>query len=123
MDKNLEAYLKSLDFDDEDIENFVENCPKLIKEIIVLLAKFPTVILASANKRAPHMIVDYLKELAALFHSLWGTNIKLIKADDEKHSRAMAGFVSTVQVVFTNALKCLGIEPKKVMTKETDDNE
>ena len=105
-------------FNPNDLEKFISDCPKLIKEITVLLAKFPAVVLASAKKRAPNMIVDYLKDLASEFHSLWGTNIKLVKPEDEKYSRSMAAFVSSVQVVFNNALRCIGIEPKKEMTKD-----
>ena len=96
-----------------DLQDFIANAPKLIKELTVFMAKYPSIILASAEKRAPNMVVDYLKEFSALFHSIWGAKLKLIDENDEKHSRSMMAFALCVQNIIENALNCIGVKPKK----------
>ncbi len=102
-------------FNAKDFDGFVQNCPKLIKEIIVLMAKYPQVILQSAQKFAPNMIVDYLKEFASLFHSLWGTDIKLVDESNEEYTKSMMAFVSCVKNVMANALNCISVNAPEKM--------
>ena len=102
-------------FDKKDLNNFVENAPKLLKEIIVFMAKYPSVIQASAKNFAPNMIVDYLKELAGLFHSIWGADIKFIDQNNKEHSRSMMAFVTCVKNVIENALNCIAVNAPEVM--------
>lgn len=103
------------EFKPEDFEGFIKNSPKLMKELVVFMAKYPSIIQLSAEKRAPNVVVDYLKDFASLFHSIWGNGIKLIDEKDEQYTKSMMAFVTSVQNVIGNALDCLGIVPKKVM--------
>jgi len=66
------------------------------------------------------VVVDYLKDFASMFHSLWGTNIKLVNSTDESYSKAMAGFITCVHNVIENALTCLAIKPRQEMLKTTE---
>lgn len=102
-------------FDAKDLNNFVENAPKIIKEIVVFMAKYPQVIQLSAKHFAPNMIVDYLRELASLFHSTWSADFKFVDASNEAQSKAMMAFVTSVKVVIENALACIAINAPKVM--------
>ena len=99
----------------EDFAGFMNSASKQIKDIVVFLAKYPQVIQISANKRAPHMIVDYVKELASLFHSLWSAEDKLIDVDNLSYSKKMMAFVSCVKTVIKNALECISVgTPEKM---------
>jgi len=104
-------------FNKEDLQGFMKNPPKLIKELTVFMAKYPSVVLSSAEKRAPNMVVDYLKEFTSMFHSIWGANIKFIDMTNEEYSKAMMAFTLSVQNIIENALNCIGITPKKELVK------
>ena len=87
----------------------------LIRQLVIKLARYPSLIQQAARHRAPYMVVTYLQELASLFHSLWGTELKFIDANNQSHSRAMLALATSVQTVLVNALTCLGISPKQEM--------
>lgn len=102
-------------FNKNDFDGFVKSAPKQIKEIIVLMAKYPQIILQSAQKFAPNMIVDYLKTMASLFHSLWGTDFKLVDENNLQHTKSVMAFVLAVKNVMENALNCISINAPEVM--------
>ena len=103
------------DFTPKDFDGFMENCPKLIKELSVFMAKYPQVILSSSEKYAPNMIVDYLKDFASLFHSIWSADIKLIDTTNEQYTRSMMAFVLCVKNLMANALNCIAINAPEKM--------
>ena len=103
------------DFNPKDFDGFMENCPKLIKELSVFMAKYPQVILSSSEKYAPNMIVDYLKDFASLFHSIWSADIKLIDTTNEQYTRSMMAFVLCVKNLMANALNCIAINAPEKM--------
>ena len=102
-------------FDPKDLDGLMENPNKLIKELTVFMAKYPQLIQISAKKHAPHMIVDYLKEFASLFHSIWSADIKLVDENNEKQTKSMMAFVTCVQIVIKNALQTLSIKAPEKM--------
>ncbi len=102
-------------FDQKDLNGFMSNCPSIIKEICVLMAKYPSTILCAAEKRAPNIVVDYLKEFASMFHSIWGTDIKFVNSEDEKYSRQMMAFVTCIKDIIKNALECLSVNAPEKM--------
>ena len=104
-------------FDKNDLVGFMENVPQLVKEISVFMAKFPTVIQSAAIHNLPNQVVDYINELSAKFHSMWGANIRFINSEDEKYSKSMMAFALTVQTVLKNSLECLGIVAPTIMEK------
>jgi arginyl-tRNA synthetase len=79
------------------------------------MAKYPQVIQASAKQYAPNMIVDYLKDFASLFHSLWSTDIKLVDETNERNSKSMMAFVTCVKTVIKNALQTIFINAPEKM--------
>lgn len=121
FNKFKEKFGYEYNFNKQDLIGFINNTPKIIKELVVFMAKYPSVILNSAKKRAPNMVVDYLKEFSAMFHSIWGAKIKLVDETNQEYSKSMMAFVLCVHNVIKNALTCLGIEPKKVLTKQLDE--
>ncbi len=118
LKKYAETFGTEYQFSPEDLNGLIETCPKAIKEIIVFMAKFYGVVRTSAEKQAPNLIVDYLKTLASMFHSLWGENFKLIDKNDQLHTASMMAFVTCVKTVIASALQCLGITPKEQLNNE-----
>ena len=115
--KFSEVFSYDYNFDKKDLVGFMKNCPQLVKEIAVFMAKFPTVIDMAAKNNLPNQVVDYINELSSKFHSMWGANIRFINSEDEKYSKSMMAFAMTVQTVLKNALECLGIEAPTFMEK------
>lgn len=114
--RNYKAkFNKDYQFDRSDLDGLMTDCPKLIKELTVLMAKYPQVILSSAQKHVPHLIVDYLKEFASLFHSIWGTDIKLVDVDNVSHTKSMMAFVMCVKLIMANALNCISVNAPEKM--------
>lgn len=97
------------EFSSSDLKGIMENPSKQTKEIVVFLAKYPQVIEMSAFKRSPHMIVDYVKELASLFHSLWSADDKLIDTENLSYSKTNMALVTCVKTVIKNALECISV--------------
>lgn len=97
------------EFSSSDLKGIMDNPSKQMKEIVVFLAKYPQVIEMSAFKRSPHMIVDYVKELASLFHSLWSADDKLIDTENLSYSKSMMALVTCVKTVIKNALECISV--------------
>ena len=103
------------EFDKKDLQGLMTDCPKLIKELTVFMAKYPQVILSSAEKHSPHLIVDYLRDFASLFHSIWGTDIRLIDTENVMHTKSMMAFVKCVKEVMANALNCISVNAPEKM--------
>lgn len=106
---------KEYEFETSHFCGFMNDLPKQVKEIVVLMAKYPSVVLNSATKRAPHMIVDYLKNLASMFHSLWNTDIKLVDVSNLNYTNSMMAFVTAFKILMANALDCLTINAPERM--------
>ena len=115
--KFSEVFNYEYKFNKKDMVGFMKDCPQLVKEICVFMAKFPTVVEMSAKNNLPNQVVDYINELSSKFHSMWGANIRFINSEDEQYSKSMMAFAMTVQTVLKNALECLGIEAPKFMEK------
>ena len=114
--RNFETkFGKKYEFSPSDLDGFMSKDNKQIKELAVLMAKYPQVIQASAKQYAPNMIVDYLKDFASLFHSLWSTDIKLVDETNERNSKSMMAFVTCVKTVIKNALQTISINAPEKM--------
>ena len=85
-----------------------------VKGLIEKAAEYPNTLLAAAKAYAPNILVDYLKNLAGKFHSLWSSDIKFI-SDDEDATLANMALVKSVATVLENALGCCGIVPRAKM--------
>ncbi len=77
------------------------------KALILHLANFPQEIKDSANKRAPHRIATYLKDLATLFHQFYTHNRVIV--EDKNLMKARLSLVIASQKVIRNGLTLLGI--------------
>ncbi|MDP2929507.1 MAG: arginine--tRNA ligase [Candidatus Omnitrophota bacterium] len=81
--------------------------------LLRILRQFPLVVISSANLLEPYVILQYLQDLAAAFHSFY--NKYRVVCDDPDLSRARLVLVNCVRVVLANGLGLLGVSlPRKM---------
>lgn len=81
--------------------------------MIAKLHEFSDVIKISALKNAPHLITNYLYDLANLFH-IYYTNEKII-VEDEKMLKERIMLITAVKIVIKNGLNLIGVEAPQKM--------
>ncbi len=77
------------------------------------LMRFPDVVEAAADARGPQIVANYLRELAAAFHSYY--NGVAILVPDEPLRNARMGLCLAVKQVLTNGLRLLGVTAPETM--------
>ncbi|MCB1560326.1 MAG: arginine--tRNA ligase, partial [Xanthomonadales bacterium] len=77
------------------------------------LMRYPEMVEAAATHRAPQLVANYLRELAAAFHSFYNANQVLV--DDEALRSARLGLCLATQQVLINGLKLLGVSAPEKM--------
>jgi arginyl-tRNA synthetase len=85
------------------------------KELDLLdeLMRFPEVIEAAAEKRAPQVLVNYLRETAAALHAFYDDQ-PILSAEEELRS-ARLGLAKATQQVLANGLALLGVSAPETM--------
>ncbi len=81
--------------------------------ILNKLTEFEDIVSSSAKKQEPHLIANYVYDLATLFHSFY-TKEKII-TDNELETKEKINLLLTIQIVIQNALNLLGIIPREEM--------
>jgi arginyl-tRNA synthetase len=82
-------------------------------ELLGELMRFPEVIEAAADNRAPQVLATYLRELAAAFHSYYNAVAILVPEEDLRNARL--GLCLAVKQVLANGLKLLGVSAPESM--------
>ncbi len=77
------------------------------------LIEFEDVVISATTKKAPHIIANYVYELATIFHSFY-TKEHII-TEDEQATRERINLLRAIQIVIQNALDLLGIIPREEM--------
>ncbi len=81
--------------------------------ILRILRQFPLVVMISANSLEPYVVLQYLQDLAAAFHSFY--NKHRVVCDDPDLSRARLVLVNCVRITLANGLGLLGVSlPRKM---------
>jgi len=75
--------------------------------------EFKTIVEMSAQKRMPHLITNYVYELATLFHSYY-SHEKII-SKDIKYTSERINLIKTVKITIKNALNLIGVEALEKM--------
>lgn len=105
----LNSYDKSIKLPDEyhTISNSVAYT------IMNKLLAFTDTVVSACNKRQPHIICNYVYELAALFHAYYAQE-KII-TDDETYTNERIVLLKAIKIVINNSLNLIGIIPREVM--------
>lgn len=81
--------------------------------ILNKITEFEDVVASSSVRQEPHLIANYVYDLATLFHSFY-TKEKII-TDNELETNEKINLLLAIQIVIKNALNLLGIIPREEM--------
>lgn len=101
-------------------KNFATNIDKYqtlesqyIYNILNKLNEFNDIVETSASKKAPHIIANYVYELASLFHTYY--NQEKIVTEDIQYTSERINLLKAIQIVINNSLNLIGIIPREEM--------
>jgi len=77
------------------------------QNIIKQISLYPERVLSAARRREPHIIVNYLRDLANLFHSWYNAHQFIV--DDAELRNARMALASAVGQVMRNGLRLMGV--------------
>ena len=77
-------------------------------ELLNKVYEFKDIVEASALKKMPHLITNYVYELATLFHSYYAH--EKIVSDDITYTSERINLIKTVKITIKNALNLIGVE-------------
>lgn len=83
------------------------------KALLLKVYEFTEVLVSAALKKEPHLITNYVYELASMFHNYYGKH--KILTDDIKMSKKRLGLIKTVGITITNALRLIGVKAPEKM--------
>lgn len=104
-----DAKEKNISFANNFESSITDNAYNLISKVY----EFNNVVEDAAIKREPHLITNYLYELATLFHSYYAQ--EKILTDDEKLTSEKLAIINSVRITIKNALLLIGVEAKERM--------
>ncbi len=98
----------------------IEKCEKynLITEedaynVLAAVYNFPDVVKSACQKQTPHVITNYVYELASLFHAYY-EKCRVISEDAIKTNQNL-NLLKSVQITLRNALNLIGVIPEERM--------
>lgn len=107
LQKALEENIKP----DSNISN--EEFSDNEKEIIAFLNTYPKVVVNAANKRLPHLICNYLYDLASLYHRYY--NQEHVFNDKNTNVNGKINIAFAIQKIIKDGLNSIGINAKDNM--------
>lgn len=81
--------------------------------VLEKLNEFKKVVKKSALKKEPHLITNYVYELATVFHSYYSE--EKIVTDNEKYTYERIMLIKAVKIIIANSLKLIGVAPAERM--------
>ena len=103
--------------DDFDIQKLRKLSRPDELNLIKFMDLFPEIIIAATEFREPHRIVDYVKELAAMFHKYYHDCI-LINKQAKDMSLARLYLINCVKIVIAKCLDLVGVSAPSKMSKK-----
>ncbi len=83
-------------------------------EVLKKLAEFPKTVATGALKRAPHIITNYVIDLAQAFHSFYNAE-KVINDEDIEKTGQLLALVKATQITLRNSLNLIGVSAPEKM--------
>ena len=107
---------KILDSNKDKIElkdNYNTINDPLAYTIMSKLLSFTDTVISAANKKQPHIICNYVYELATLFHAYYAKE-KFV-TEDAEYTKERLVLLQAIKIVINNSLNLIGIIPREVM--------
>ena len=80
---------------------------ELAYTILNKLIEFEDVVISAASKGLPHLVANYMYELASLFHSYYAG--EKIVTDDDVYTKERLALIRAIKIVMNNAASMLGL--------------
>ena len=109
----ISKVLKSYNEDLQLKEKYNNLDEELTYTILNKLIRFEDTVISAANKKQPHIVCNYVYELATLFHSYYGA-YKFI-TDDKEYTEEKMLLLQAIKTVINNSLNLIGIIPREEM--------
>lgn len=97
----------------EKLDNYTTLDIEEVYTILNKLTEFEDIVISASTRQEPHLIANYVYDLATLFHSFY-TKEKII-TDNELETKEKINLLLAIQIVIKNALNLLGIIPREEM--------
>jgi len=81
--------------------------------VMVEISRFPEIVEAAADNREPHLLAQYLRELAGAFHVWYNAEQFLVDDDDLRNARVALAYAA--RQVLANGLGMLGVTAPESM--------
>ncbi len=81
--------------------------------ILNKLTEYEDIVISSCEKESPHLIANYVYELASLFHSFYSKEKFITESDEDTQEKI--NLLLSIQIILNNALDLLGIIPREQM--------
>jgi len=81
--------------------------------LLIKLNEFKDTVKLSALKRKPHIITNYVYDLASLFHTFYAH--EKVLSDNVESTREKVVLIKAISIVIKNCLELLGVEAKERM--------
>lgn len=94
-------------------KNYMYLDEELTYNILNKLYEFKDVVENASKKRMPHLITNYVYELAGSFHNYY-SNIQIITENEEETLEHLL-LITAIKIVINNSLNLLGIIPREEM--------
>ncbi len=82
--------------------------------LALALTKYPEVVTGAASRLEPHDIANYLRDVAALFHSFYNAH-KMLDSENASLSTARLALAEATRIVIANGLGLLGVSAPESM--------
>jgi len=94
-------------------ENYHTLTEDIAYNIMNKLIRFEDTVISASLKKQPHIICNYVYELATLFHSYYGA-YKFI-TDDKEYTEERMLLLKAIKIVINNSLNLIGVIPREEM--------
>lgn len=97
----------------ENILKYETLTSSYVNDLLVKLYEFKHIVEIAARKKAPHMITNYVYDVATLFHTFYAH--EKVLTDDIKYTNERIHLIEATAIVIKNALTLIGVEAREKM--------
>ncbi len=98
---------------EEIIEKYETINSKEAYSILEKLSMFENIVEEASNKETPHIITNYVYDLASDFHKYYSTH--RIITDNKRETLENINFIKAIKIVLYNSLNLIGVNPPEKM--------
>lgn len=109
----ISSILREYKKDIANIEKYDTINSECAYNLLVKLYEFPNIVKQASLKYAPHIVTNYVYEVANCFHVFY--NFEKVLTEDEKKTQERINLIKATSIVIKNSLRLLSIETKDKM--------